>query len=156
MVIIPPCSTTQVPSAPSLPHRTRACASPHAYSPPAPPPLPSLSLPPSFCPALSTTRYDSAKEDPDDPTKGLFRRRGRPSLLEGGGKGGGGGGKSADGVELTLLSESSGGDGGGRLSPPPSRSITGGGGSGGGGGAIGGGRRDTSPPPGGQQATFYL
>lgn len=91
-------------------------------------------------PALSTTRYDSAKEDLDDPTKGLFRRRGRPSMLhEGGGKGtGGSGGKTQDGVELTLLSESS-GDGGA-------------------GGAIGGGgRRDTtSPPPGGQQATFYL
>lgn len=98
--------------------------------------------------ALSAPRYDSVK-DPD-PTKGMFRRRGRPILHDSGGKGVGGGGKAQDGVELTLLSE--GGDGG-RSSPLASRSGSGGGG--GGSGAIGG-KRDNNPPPSGQQATFYL
>ncbi|CAM9713464.1 unnamed protein product [Ectocarpus fasciculatus] len=97
--------------------------------------------------ALSATRYDSVKDS--DPTKGLFRRRGRPSLHESGGKGVGGGGKAQD-VELTLLSD--GGDGG-RSSPLASRSGSGGGS--GGSGAIGG-KRDNNPPPSGQQATFYL
>ncbi|CAN0490796.1 unnamed protein product [Ectocarpus sp. 12 AP-2014] len=98
--------------------------------------------------ALSAPRYDSVKDS--DPTKGMFRRRGRPMLHDGGGKGVGGGGKAQDGVELTLLSE--GGDGG-RSSPLASRSGSGGGS--GGSGAVGG-KRDTNPPPSGQQATFYL